>query len=111
MKQAVVLAAAIGLSALWAGPAAGRPAPQTWTGYVSDSQCGADHGGEVDPKECTLKCVAAGDKFVLVIDHGMTVVPIANQDFPGLRAHAGEEAKVTGEMKDGAIAISTIDAP
>jgi hypothetical protein len=111
MRQAVVLTAAIGLSAAWAGAAAGRPAPQTWTGYVSDSQCGADHGGEVDPKECTLKCVAAGDKFVLVVDHGTTVVPIANQDFPGLRDHAGEEAKVTGELNDGAITISTLDAP
>ena len=109
MRQAVVLAAALGLSAVLAGPAAGRPAPQTWTGYVSDSQCGADHGGEVDPKECTLKCVDAGDKFVLVVDKGMTIVPIANQTFPGLRDHAGQEVTVTGEPKDGAIAISKIE--
>jgi hypothetical protein len=111
MKQAVVFAVAIGLSSAAAAPAPGRPAPQTWTGYVSDSQCGADHGGEVDPKECTLKCVAAGDKFVLVADQGMTIVPIANQNFAGLREHAGEEVNVTGELHDGAITVTKIDAP
>jgi len=109
MKQVGFWVLAFGLSVGWAGAAVGRAAPQTWTGYVSDSQCGADHGGEVDPKECTLKCVAAGDKFVLVVDKGMTIVPIANQDFAGLKDHAGDEVTVTGELKNGAITVSKIE--
>ncbi len=111
MKHAVLFF--IGVVALvgWLGSGTGSAAAQMWTGYVSDSQCGADHGGEVDPRECTLKCVTAGDKYVLVVDSGMTIMPIANQDFPSLREYAGQEAKVTGELNGDAIVIAKIDKP
>jgi hypothetical protein len=84
-------------------------ASQTWVGMISDSQCGGDHGGEVDVVECTTKCIKNGFKYVLAIDNGAKVVPIANQDFAGLAQHPGQFVKVTGEMKDGAIVIERID--
>jgi hypothetical protein len=111
MRQFVVLAGLVMALAGWMGSKSSVAAAQTWIGYVSDSQCGADHGGEVDPRECTLKCIAAGDKFVLVVDSGKTILPITNQDFPALRDFAGEEAKVTGELSGGAIVIASIDKP
>jgi len=82
---------------------------QTWVGMISDSQCRGDHGGEVDPTECTLKCIRNGDKFVLATDNGVHILPIANQTFAGLQEHAGQTVKVTGELKDGAITIARID--
>jgi hypothetical protein len=84
-------------------------ADQTWTGMISDSTCGGDHGGEVDVRECTLKCTRQGDKYVLATESGSKVVPIANQNFASLPEHAGHTVKVTGEMRDGAIVISKID--
>jgi hypothetical protein len=111
MRQVVAVTAVVVAVVAWIGRGTGYAAPQTWTGYVSDSQCGNDHGGEVDPRECTLKCVAAGDKYVLVTDSGGTITPIANQDFPALREFAGKEAKVTGELSGGSITVSKIEQP
>jgi hypothetical protein len=85
-------------------------AEQAWTGVISDSMCRADHGGgEVDPKECTQKCVRNGDQYVLVVDQGKNVLAIANQDFGSLFENAGDTVKVTGELKGGAIVISKIE--
>lgn len=85
-------------------------AEQAWTGVISDSTCRADHGGgEVDPKECTQKCVRNGDQYVLVVDQGKNVLAIANQDFGSLFENAGDTVKVTGELKGGAIVISKIE--
>jgi hypothetical protein len=45
-------------------------AQQTWTGEISDSMCGASHqamakpGMKVNPRDCTLQCVKAGNKYV-----------------------------------------------
>ena len=82
---------------------------QTWTGMISDSQCGGNHGSEVDVKECTLKCIREGFKYVLATDNGTHVVPIANQDFAALQTFAGDTVKVTGDVKDGAIVIAKIE--
>jgi hypothetical protein len=93
----------------WVGwSSVGAGAEQTWNGSISDARCGGDHGGEVDERECTLRCVGTGDAFVLVTDYGKKVWPIANQNFADLRVHAGHTVKMTGELKDGAIVVSKI---
>ena len=110
-KQLLALSVAIGGLAWigWASAGTGLGAEQTWTGVISDSQCGGDHGGEVDERECTLKCVGRGDKFVLATDHGAKVWAIANQDFDGLVQHAGHTVRLTGEQKGNAIVVSRIE--
>ncbi len=84
-------------------------AEQTWNGLVSDSMCKDDHGGEVDPKECTTKCVRSGEKYVLMVDGYTKVLPIVNQDFPDLAAHAGDTVKATGELRDGAVFLTKLE--
>jgi hypothetical protein len=86
----------------------GASAEQTWNGIVSDSSCKEDHGGEVDPKECTAKCVRGSDQYVLMVDGYTRAMPIANQDFPDLPAHAGDTVKATGELRDGAIFLTKL---
>jgi|HubBroStandDraft_6_1064221.scaffolds.fasta_scaffold1890593_1 hypothetical protein len=110
-KQLLALSVAIaGLAWFgWASAGLGLGAEQTWTGVISDSQCGGDHGGEVDERECTLKCVGRGDKFVLATDHGAKVWAIANQDFDALVQHAGHTVRLTGEQKGNAIVVSRIE--
>jgi hypothetical protein len=78
-------------------------ADQTWTGKITDSMCDKDHsmmasGGKApDPKDCTLACVKAGNKFVFVT--GDKVYEIANQDQPDLKTYAGGSVKLTGELQ------------
>jgi hypothetical protein len=103
--------AAVAVCVGWFGAGTKVGSQQTWTGTISDSRCGGDHGGEVDERECTLSCVKTGDKYVLATDYGKTVWPIANQDFAGLPEHAGHTVKITGEQKDGAIEVSKIQMP
>lgn len=93
---------------------------KTWTGKISDSHCGATHNaaihsdspkkGKIKDRECTLACVKAGAKYVLV--SGSKVYEIENQDFLGLQDYAGYAVKLTGEMNtDGkSIKVSHITA-
>jgi hypothetical protein len=109
VKRVYVLSVAALLLA-WGATERRVGAEQAWTGVISDSTCRADHGGgEVDPKECTQKCIKNGDQYVLVVDQGKNVLPIANQDFGSLFENAGDTVKVTGELKDGAIVISKLE--
>ena len=83
-------------------PTLSLAAQQTWTGEISDSMCGASHqamaksGQKVNPRECTLQCVKAGNKYVFV-SKGQ-VFDIANQDLPDLEKHAGHKVQLTGDL-------------
>jgi len=99
-------------------------ASQTWTGIISDSNCGAmhradvEHGGSITARECIIGrdgdpnlpgCVSAknGAKFVVVV--GDKVYQVANQDFGDLRVHAAHNVKVTGTLKGDTITVAKID--
>ena len=102
------LAFAVVVTALgWMTVRPGFAAQETWVGTISDSQCGADHGGEVDERECTLKCAKLDYAYVFVTDG--KVKAITNQNFPTLAAHAGRKVKLTGEQKGEAIVVSKIE--
>src|SRR5262245_13377927 len=110
MTPMMVMALAVG-AIICLGTRPGFGAPQTWTGTISDSQCGGEHGGEVDERECTEKCIKNGEQYVLVTDFGKTVWKIANQSFAALKENPGRTVKVTGELKDGAIVIDKMEKP
>src|SRR6476660_6810623 len=107
MAKRVYVLSIAALLMVWGVSQRSLGAQQAWTGVITDSMCRADHGGgEVDPKECTQKCVKNGEQYVLVTERGATVIPIANQDFGSLFGNAGDTVKVTGELTNGAIVIS-----
>jgi hypothetical protein len=86
-------------------------APQTWTGTISDSTCGAkhmegEHGMKVSDKDCTAMCVKKGAKYVFVSDG--KVLTIANQEFKGLAQQAGETVTVTGALNGDTVTIAKI---
>jgi hypothetical protein len=91
----------------------GASSEQTWTGEISDSHCAAEHvpiseGDPVLPSpECVKLCIRAAFKYVLVVDD--KVYAIANQDYADLAKFAGQEVRVTGELKDNAIHIARMD--
>jgi hypothetical protein len=71
----------------------------SWTGWISDSGCGAK-GATEKHKDCTLKCVSGkGAKYVLVNSETKAVVPIHNQDAI-TEANVGMEVTVTGSLMD-----------
>src|SRR5512140_1131842 len=91
-------------------------AEQSWTGKISDSNCGASHkaamehgGKKMSDAECTKACVKAGAKYVFV--HKGKVIPITNQDYSGLDEHAGHTVNLTGEMTAGSVTVSKIEMP
>jgi hypothetical protein len=73
----------------WAGARTTFTAPQTWVGVISDTQCGGDHGCEVDERQCTMKSVHNGLKYVLVTGFGSKVWQIANQRTAATRRKNG----------------------
>jgi hypothetical protein len=88
----------------------------SWTGEISDSACGtshakmmAEHKDVKTDKDCTLACVKAGSKYVLVSDG--KVYQIENQSLPALQQRAGQMVEVTGDMKGDSITVSKISAP
>lgn len=83
-------------------------------GYVSDAHCGAfhvaadEHGPPETERECTLRCVRGGAGYVIVSNG--RVYKIANQDHPDLPVHAGEMVRVTGQVRDGVVEVSRLEA-
>src|SRR5690349_21291263 len=108
-KLIVCLAAAAWMSA----PAL---AADTMKGKISDSMCNAKHmagehdGKKVTDRDCTEKCISGGAKYVFV-GEGDKIYKIANQDFAGLKAHAGHNVIVTATTKDDTVTISKIEMP
>ena len=96
---AVVLLLAVGVSAK----------AETWTGWISDSGCGAK-GASADHKACAIKCIKGGGKYVFVNSATKDVVPIHNQDAVN-DGNIGMEVKVTGKlMDDKSLHVDSIEA-
>ena len=91
--------AAVFVTALVAGAAFAAPATQTFTGVITDSECGsAGHArmrmGPTDA-ECTYACIQAhGAGYVLLV--GTTVYNLSNQELP--EKFAGARVKVSGTL-------------
>jgi hypothetical protein len=100
MKQTIstlTLAAAILAIAGFFGM--GEARADSWSGWISDSGCGAK-GATASHKDCTLKCVKdKGAKYVFVNSATKDVVPIHNQDAVS-EANVGMEVTVSGSVMD-----------
>jgi hypothetical protein len=106
----------LGLLVMTAGVMTVSAAEQTWTGKISDSNCGAmyktavEHDGKaMTDRECTEACIKGGAKYVFVSDGN--VYKIENQDLALLQEHAGHTMRLTGEMKGDTITVSKIVMP
>src|SRR5208337_2212607 len=78
----------------------------SWTGYISDSQCGAK-GANDKHADCAAKCVKEhGAKYVFVNDADKKVYAIDNQD--KVAAHAGHHVTVTGSVEGDTLKLGTV---
>lgn len=102
----IVLVAAVSVL-----PAAAQQ--QTFTGKISDSECGASHqakaaAASLTDRQCVVACIKALSRYVLV-DQNDEVIPIANQDAMGLPFYAGRPVKLTGERNADGIVVTKIE--
>ena len=95
------------------GGAIAFAAPQTWTGQISDSMCGAKHASmgamKMSDRECTEMCVKGGGKYIFAT--GGKVFQIANQKDAALVTHAGHTVLLTGELKGDTMTVSKVEMP
>ncbi|HZK65655.1 MAG TPA: hypothetical protein VFC34_16050 [Puia sp.] len=75
----------------------------TWTGYISDSHCGAD-GAKEGHVACAKKCIKEGSVAVLVVDG--KVYSITNPK--KVSKYLGQKVTVTGTMTGDAIDIAKV---
>jgi hypothetical protein len=110
MKRAIgmlgvlaMLVLAVGLSVNAAGKT------MTWTGWISDSHCGAK-GMSADHKTCAETCVKTkGAKWVFVNEKTKHVIMISNQDAVVPDEALGHEVKVTGSLAKGVLTVDKIE--
>jgi hypothetical protein len=78
----------------------------TWTGYISDSNCGAK-GANDKARECTTRCVKGGAKYVFVNDADKKVYVVDAQD--KVADHAGHHVTVKGTVEGDTLKLESID--
>jgi len=74
----------------------------TVNGWVTDSKCGAK-GANASGEACTKKCLAAGEKMVIVTDKDQKVLAVDNPE--ALKGHEGHHIAVTGQMSKDSIHV------
>jgi len=77
----------------------------TVNGWVSDSKCGAK-GANAGAAACTKKCIAAGEKPVVVSDADQKVYSVENPD--ALKGHEGHHVAVTGHVNGDSIHVESV---
>jgi hypothetical protein len=111
MKRLVPCAVAVAFLLGW-GPTVSA---ETWKGRVSDAMCGAkhadgDHGTKkMTDRQCVEACVKGGNAYAFAV--GDKVYKIGNQSFADLKAHAGHEVLLTGDLKGDTITVTKIEMP
>jgi hypothetical protein len=79
----------------------------TWTGYISDSECGVK-GANDKHAACAAKCVKEhGAKYVFVNDADKKVYAIDDQD--KVAAHAGHHVTVAGSIDGETLKLKSLD--
>ena len=111
MKRTAILLCALVLSLVALPLLADEAATQgTWTGYFTDSHCGAKGASAKHSKECVSKCLADGGKLVF---YNSGDQKLYNLDEAGAKMgldHVGKEVKVTGTVAGDTITVEKIEA-
>jgi hypothetical protein len=102
-----LLPATLALLAVLPAFAGGKP--QTLTGKVSDSMCGAKHVMAGKDADCARECVKRGANYSLVVgDKVYTLATTDKATLDKLSELAGSNAKVTGDVNGDSIAVQSV---
>jgi hypothetical protein len=104
MKRATIAVTAL-MAGLLTAPLA---MAGTWTGWITDSNCGAD-GAKAEHKECAKRChEKGGASLVFVNSEDKKIYQLDKQDVAA--PHAGDQVKLTGEADGDKIKVESIAA-
>jgi hypothetical protein len=95
MKRTIVVVIGLYLCSFSAWAA---PKNQSWSGWISDSKCGAK-GANAEHAACAKKCIGAGEKPVLVTDKDQKIIAIDNSD--SVKGQEGHHVEISGSMTSG----------
>jgi hypothetical protein len=106
MSGLILLAVVLGIAAITVKAA---DSTMSWTGWISDSSCGAK-GANAGHKACAIDCVKnKGQSWVFVDDKTKKVVAIDNQDIVNPDNDLGMEVTLTGTVtQSGALHVDKI---
>jgi hypothetical protein len=110
MRKATVLLVACLFAVLVTAPlfAAGTAASATWTGWITDSHCGAKGANAQHTKDCAAKCAKDGGKVVFFNNADKKLYDLDKTDLA--LEHVGHEVSVTGKLAGNKIAVEKIEA-
>ena len=77
----------------------------TVNGWIVDAKCGAK-GANAGGEACTKKCVAGGEKMVIVTDADQKVLAVENQD--ALKGHEGHHVTVIGTVGKDSMKVDSV---
>jgi hypothetical protein len=77
----------------------------TVNGWVTDAKCAAK-GANAGAEACSKKCLAAGEKMVIVTDKDQKVLMVDNPD--ALKGHEGHHIAATGSVKGDSIHVDSM---
>lgn len=106
MKNALRLTLAVLALAVLVLPASTALA-DSWTGWISDSHCGAK-GAKAGHEDCAKKCVKGGGTYVFVNGTDQKVFAVDNQELAG--QHLSHQVTVTGTVEGESIKVESIAA-
>lgn len=98
VARALVVAVGLGVASL--GWAAADKSDGSWTGYVTETHCGAK-GAKAEHAECAVKCVKEkGAKWALYTPDDKSVFVLSGDDamMAKMAAMAGKKMTVKGSM-------------
>ena len=79
---------------------------ETWSGTISDANCGAKHADASEKSmACAQKCVKGGAAPVFIT--GDKVLKIANPD--AVAEHVGHKVSITGKLDGDTITVNKVD--
>lgn len=99
------LSVVFALALLLAAPFALQAAESSWTGWITDSGCGAK-GANAGHVDCAKKCVEGGAKLVLYVTETQKLYTLSDQT--AAMSHLGHVVVVTGTLEGDAITVAKI---
>jgi hypothetical protein len=104
MTKTIVFAA-LALSAILSLSASGASTAGSWTGWITDSHCGAS-GAKADHKDCAEKCAKGGSALLLYSSGDKKLYKLDRQELA--KQNLGYAVTVKGTVEGDKIAVASI---
>lgn len=106
MKKALICLSAIFAFAMVASLPQPAVAGDSWTGWITDSHCGAK-GAKAGHESCAKRCVEQDGEYVFYNSADKKIYKLDNQELAA--ENLGYEVTVSGSAEEGTITVESIE--